>query len=752
MRSIAAFLLAALASLLAAAHARADESAPWTGDWDLTWSAGGAHARLVQTGDTVAGEVLLVGSKIEGKIAGDRFTGARIEAGRAHELVLLLESSGEALVGYDNSRGWVSAIRITSDAIPPAPSLESPRAAFAEFTFVANQLRLGLDGYWNRVIGSVEFAPEALALVPEERLSQLRSYFDLVDLATFDVREIPAESTQDEVTVPLRQLRSDVVLPITLRRAADKTWRVVVPNEDGIVALRKALLAVYGSKPPTEQSFRALQSPRDVVRTFLEGMVSWHAGGREAALSTLDLGVLPEALRQQDGRLAAGYLCRSLNRIGFRELQSIPNDPTNRDPVVLFRHPEGSIVIAPSGPEAGAPWKFTGATVDSIRRVYFLTSGLPARQDSSIGAIPSMPSFALREFFGERFPFLLARSIGFEAWQVLLIVLFVTASIGFGRIIAGAICWALRRITHSIAPMPAPFRDAIWLLCTVAMLYPVSGVLGLPHRYQYEVVPVVGTLVSIAVAIVAWYLVAVLFTLLSRAAGRADDLALNLLRGCLRVGVVAGACVAAAYFWSIPATNVLAGLGIGGIGIAFASQQTIAQFFGAGVLVGDRTFGVGDWIQCSGGLAGTFSGVVEGVGFRSTRIRSADGSVLTVPNGALAAVTVVNFGRHRPRPISLQITVTQGATLERVERLTATLRERMSANPAFLAGSVAIGVAGIVRDGILVQCNAYSAAKTDQEEADARHAFLVEVMALADEQGLGLGPQFARPVDAPAKI
>jgi len=167
MRSVAAFLVAVLASLLVAGYARGDDGAPWTGDWDLTWSAGSAHARLIQTGDTVAGEVLLVGSKIEGTIAGDRFTGARIEAGRSHELVLLMESSGKALVGYDNSRGWVTATRITSDTIPPAPSLDNPRAAFAEFTFVANQLRLGLDGYWNRVIGSVEFAPEALALVPE---------------------------------------------------------------------------------------------------------------------------------------------------------------------------------------------------------------------------------------------------------------------------------------------------------------------------------------------------------------------------------------------------------------------------------------------------------------------------------------------------------------------------------------------------------------------------------------------------------
>jgi MscS family membrane protein len=751
MRSIAVLLIAALASLLATVHAYADDATPWTGDWDLTWSAGGAHARLVQTGDSITGEILLVGSKIEGKVDGDRFTGTRVEAGCAHALVLILGRGGNTLVGHDDSRGWCTAIRIASDSIPAAPPLDSPRAAFAEFTFVANQLRLGLDGYWNRVIGSAEFAPEALALVPEERLSQLRGYFGVIDLTTFDIREFPTESTQNEVTVPLRQLRSDALLPVVIRRGTDNRWRVVVPNLDGIVALRKTLLPLYGAKPPTEQSFRGLHTPRDAMRTFLEGTVTWSRGGEEIALSTLDLSALPEALRGIDGKLAAGYLCRALKNIGFRELQSIPNDPTNRDPVVLFEHPEGSIVIAPIGPEPDAPWKFTAASVDSIRRVYFMTAGLPPRQDSSLGVIPPMASFELRDFFGARFPALLTRRIGLEIWQVLMLVVVLISAIGIGRIAARAVCGILRRVTHSIAPMPEPLRDALWLLFTVSMLYPVPGLLGLPHHSQSAVVPVVGTFASIALGIVAWYLVAVVCMLLSRATGRTDDLALNLLRGCLRVGVITGAFIVAAYAWSIPATHVLAGLGIGGIGVAFASQQTIAQFFGAGVLVGDRTFGVGDWIQCSGGVAGTLSGVVEGVGFRSTRIRSADGSVLSVPNGALAAVTIVNFGRRRPRPLSLQITVTQGATLERVERFIATLRERMSVNPAFLEGSVAIGVSGIVRDGILVQCNALAAAKTDQEEADARHAFLVDVLALADEQGLGLGPQLARTADASAK-
>jgi len=750
MRPLIVVLVALLASLLGAVRAHADDATPWTGDWDLKWSAGGAHARLVQTGDALTGEVLLLGSSIEGTISGDQFTGTRNEGGRSNALVLILDRESDSLVGHDDARGWCSATRVASDAVPAAPPLDTPRAAFAEFTFAGNQLRLGLNGYWRRFLASIELAPDALSRAPEEHLGQFRRYFDLVDLTTFDVRQVPADSAQGELTVPLRQLRSDAVLPVLLRRDADGQWRVVIPDEDTLVAQRKSLLAVYGGTPPTTQSFRRLRSPRDAMHTFLKGTVEWSTEGKGAALSSLDLREFPGALQEIDGRLAAGYLCRALQNIGFRDLQSIPNDASNRDPVVIFEHPDGSIVIAPIGPEPDAPWAFTAETVDTIRSLYLITEALPPTQDASLGTIPAMTSFELREFFGSRFPALLSGRLGFEAWQVLMLVVLMLGAIALGRGLAGAVCWILHRLTHSITPLPTILRDALWLLFTVAMLYWIPGILGLPHRHQHVFVPVVGTLVSIAGGIVAWYIVAVFCTVLSRMTGRADALALNLLRGCLRIGVIAGACVAAAFAWSISAPHVLAGLGIGGIGMAIASQQTIAQFFGAGVLVGDRTFGVGDWIQCSGGAAGTLSGVVEGVGFRSTRIRSADGSVLSVPNGALAAVTIVNFGRHRPRPLELQLTVTRGATLERVEGFIATLRERMTASPAFLEGSVTIGVSGIVRDGILVQCNALSAAKTDQEEADARHAFLVHVMVLADERGLGLGPQLERPADAPA--
>jgi hypothetical protein len=93
--------------------------------------------------------------------------------------------------------------------------------------------------------------------------------------------------------------------------------------------------------------------------------------------------------------------------------------------------------------------------------------------------------------------------------------------------------------------------------------------------------------------------------------------------------------------------------------------------------------------------------------------------------------------------LSLQMTVMQGATLERVERFIGMLRDRIAANPAFISGRTSIGVAGILANGIQVQCTAWLDVPSDGAEAAARHDFLVEVMAIADKEGLGLGPQFA---------
>jgi small-conductance mechanosensitive channel len=736
-----------VACLFAVMPAYARDVGEWTGVWDTIWTDGGGRITLQQDGDSVTGEFPLYKSRVEGKVRGDRLEGRRIEGERSYAFVIVLGHDARSFAGRDDAQGWWTGVRVNSAEAPVAIKLATPRDALVNFVFSASQARCGLEDYWARAADSVEFHPETAALPRAAQLRHLQEFFDLVDLTTFRMWEIATDAPSDDLTIELRQMGSDVVLPLRLHRNGAGEWRVVVPNEAELVALRKSLLAMYGASPPTEQSFKRLHSPRDAMRAFLEGMADWNGRGRTLALSTLDLHEIPEALREADGDLAAGYLCRALHQIGFIGLQSIPNDPGNRDPFVLFEHAEGSIVIAPSGPEPDAPWQFTDGTIRSIAMVYFGTSSLAPAMEAPPGIIPSSPYFRLRDFVVEGMPALRARVARFELWQVLALLLTVPSAIFAARFLARTLSGLLERATRSMVPLPRWFAIALTVLIAVALLLVTPGLLGIPQRARAYSAPLAGAALSISISAVAWHGVTIVCLLLTRAARRSrstvDDLAVNLLLGSLRAGIIIGCWIAIACGFSIPASNVLAGIGIGGLGVAFASRETIAHFFGAGVLVADRPFRAGDWIQSS--LA---SGVVESIGIRSTRVRTADESVVVVPNASLASATILNLGKQRPRTFSLQILVMQGATLEKVERFIATLRDRIGANPAFMTGRTTIGISGIATNGIQIQCEACLAVDSDQAESAARHDFLVEVMAVADTEGLGLGPQLANEATA----
>ncbi|HTJ41886.1 MAG TPA: mechanosensitive ion channel domain-containing protein [Kofleriaceae bacterium] len=89
-----------------------------------------------------------------------------------------------------------------------------------------------------------------------------------------------------------------------------------------------------------------------------------------------------------------------------------------------------------------------------------------------------------------------------------------------------------------------------------------------------------------------------------------------------------------------PIASILAGLGIGGIAVALAAQKTVENLFGAFALGIDQPFREGDTIKIDGGVA---SGTVERIGLRSTRLRTPERAVLSIPNGKLADARIESF-------------------------------------------------------------------------------------------------------------
>ena len=178
----------------------------------------------------------------------------------------------------------------------------------------------------------------------------------------------------------------------------------------------------------------------------------------------------------------------------------------------------------------------------------------------------------------------------------------------------------------------------------------------------------------------------------------------------------------------------MAGLGIGGLAFAFASRETLSNVFGAGILVSDRPFRRGDWIKTA-----EVEGSVEEVGIRSTRLRTAQDSVVVVPNGKLADSTIDNLGIRGLRLVKVQLLVTGGAAPEKLLDLIAALRQRIKADAAFEATRTDIGVSDITAAGVEVELTSYLNVSTKSAESAARHELLIDILRLAEKSGLKLG-------------
>jgi MscS family membrane protein len=111
--------------------------------------------------------------------------------------------------------------------------------------------------------------------------------------------------------------------------------------------------------------------------------------------------------------------------------------------------------------------------------------------------------------------------------------------------------------------------------------------------------------------------------------------------------------------------SLLAGLGIGGLAVALAAQESLGNFFGSVSIAADRPFKVGDWIQVGDRIDGT----VEEVGLRSTKVRTWAKSQLTIPNKVLAGETIQNWSRMPVRRVVQTIGVTYETRPDQMEAL-----------------------------------------------------------------------------------
>lgn len=742
-------LLCLALALATASAALAQNGGPWAGVWETRWRDGGAHLSLQQEGDRVTGTYMPFNGRVEGTVADGSLVGQWTDSGNSGTFEFTLSPDGQTFLGRFESGEWWNGRRIEHPArLPLSVNLTSPRAAMRTFLVAANEFRRGDFPAAEIATQAVDFGPDAATLTDGEEIEWATDLFRVLDRLTFRIWRLPAGGPRPVATATLEQAGTGRTVEIRFRRDDARQWRIVAPARATLQATLRELRVARGepaggARDLASERYHGLHSARDAMRSFFDGMRDLDQGGDgDLALRALDLSEIPPRIRDLDAPLLADYLQQVLNRVSFVVWQEIPDDPAADEPYVFFQHAAGSIVIAPGKDEdGGTVWRFSAETMANMRDLYTAIEDVPL-VDRGLSAGERPLYFQMRDRMRAISPALLQRELVLENWQWLGILCVLLAGALVGTALQRAAVYVLRQMfPRADAEFDRELRlRLLWpsrVLMTVLVVIFGINRLGLADDVYRPLQTLNFLIVAGATAWLLYNLIVVASDLLHRQAKRSssyvDEIMISLVSGVLRAIVVIGAVFVIADMLSIPYQGVLAGLGFGGLALAFAAQSTVANLFGAAVLLGDRPFRRGDLIAVNG-----VTGIVEHVGIRSTRVRTDTESLIVIPNATLAGATIDNCGSGRQRQVQLMLKLAHDTPAARITALVDALPAIVATLPRIVPAQTSIGASDVATGSIdvLVEC-LFDASSTVEERA-ARHALIVAVCAAVETQGIKL--------------
>ncbi len=311
--------------------------------------------------------------------------------------------------------------------------------------------------------------------------------------------------------------------------------------------------------------------------------------------------------------------------------------------------------------------------------------------------------------------------LGMPLWQWLAILIAVPIAAGLAWLAVKLLrlpwyLWARYR-KHAVAAVWSSFVRPLWLVLAVLAHGILVSYLRIPvlqrHHYQQVagVVAVVGS---------NWLLWRILRELLRSVrhrallAGRMGTESLMILgERILKVAIVVLAIFTVMGTLGFNLSAPLAGLGIGGIAIAFAAQKTLENLFGGVSILGDEVIRIGDTCRF-----GDRVGTVEDISLRSTRIRTPDRTELSIPNGSLATMNVENLSRRDKILFNTKLGLRYETSPDQMRYVLAQVRRLLYEHPK------------------VIFC--YILTRDDKEFLAIREDILLRIMDIVDAAGTGI--------------
>jgi MscS family membrane protein len=431
-------------------------------------------------------------------------------------------------------------------------------------------------------------------------------------------------------------------------------------------------------------------TPQEAVFHFLEAC---HARDYSKALYYLDLRRMPPADRVKQGPDLA------------RQLEDLLDD-TTFEITTLSRDPDGdqSDGLSPAF-ERLAAFHVDGQTLELQLERVELRHGFPVWLVSadSVAIIPKAHQAVAESPFEKKLPQKLVTFEIFDTpvWRWIALVLTGLAL----WIVAGFLSWA------TVAAL-RPLVDGSRLRGPVRVGLAVAGL-----RAAIEIAPPatlartfvergLGLIFSLTVA----WTGAVLVDLIaerwrSRLDPRAQAVSYSVLplgRQVLKLSLFLIAILGVLSVWGYNTTTILAGLGVGGLAVALAAQKTLENLFGGISVIGDRPVLVGDVCRF-----GDRTGTVMHIGLRSTRIRTPDRTIISVPNGQFSSMALENISERDKIWFHPTLNLRRDTTSDQLLQVLSSLGKILTSHPQVETGKLPVRFIGVGAYSLDVEVVAY---------------------------------------------
>jgi len=465
-------------------------------------------------------------------------------------------------------------------------------------------------------------------------------------------------------------------------------------------------------------------TPSGAVVGFLQAEQN---GNDKAAADYLQMSV---SRRQAQGADLARKLKLLMDRAFVGRLSRISTNPEgdlaagspDQQTIGLFSVGESEVpvsLVRVTDPAAGKIWLFSAETLSKVSDLY---DNVEAYQVET--KLPR--SLVINVFLG----------MAFWQWLALIIAIPVAVAIGWAIVLLLAIPRRLylkyrnRPNLHSYSQVSKPL-----LLMFGGMAHRVIGsYLGLPLLPRLYYFRTIAVLISIGFF---WFLIRISQITMQRlrrhaiSVGRTGTGTLMLLGERILAAVIfILAVLAILAILGFNLTTLLAGLGIGGIAIAFAAQKTLENLFGGISVLADEVIRVGDSCRF-----GDRVGTVEDISLRSTRIRTVERTQLSIPNGTLATMNVENLSRRDKILFNPTLNVRGETSPDQLRYVLAEIRRLLYEHPKVESASARIRLAGCDQGVFLLEIFSYVLTSDFAEFTAIREDLLLRIMEIVKQSG-----------------